>query len=124
MKNIISEFHYWDYGIYARTALDSRPEIDSNELRRIGETFNVKVEVRKASLGYLTLMKIGWRFPRYNKIIIRVIGDLKEDVRACLEKILLLYGRPDEVPLTFFSERRAGRIIIQDLLKEFKGGKK
>jgi len=45
-------------------------------------------------------------------------------VKICVGRIFLLYGRPDEVPSALFGEKRSGKKIIDDLLKEFREGKK
>ena len=123
MVEIIAEFHYWDYGEYSQEAMDSRPEINIEELERIGRKFNVEVKASRTSASYFAPMRFGLQLPRYGKIIIQVVGQSVEDVKACVGRIFLLYGRPDDVPSAFFGEKRAGRMIIEELLREFRGGK-
>ncbi|MFH0749158.1 MAG: hypothetical protein V1915_04500 [Candidatus Bathyarchaeota archaeon] len=124
MNKIVAEFHYWDYEGYARTAMESRPEINLDELKNIGQEFNVKIEIKKDSPSYFTLTRIGWQSPHYSRFVIQVIGEYDKDVKVCVGKIFLRYGKPDTVPMAFFGERRAGRIIIEDLVSEIKRRKK
>lgn len=124
MTEIIAEFHYWDYGEYSGEAMDSRPEVKIEELDRISREFDVDVKVRKVSASYFAPMRIGWRLPRYGKVVIQVVGERVEDVKVCVGRIFLLYGRPDEVPSAFFGEKRVGRTIIEELLRELGGGKR
>lgn len=124
MTEIMAEFHYWDYGEYSRTAMDSRPEIRVEELERIAREFNVRVEVKKVSAVYFAPARIGWRAPNYGKVVVQVVGERVDDVKACVGRVFLLYGRPDEVPSAFFGRKRAGRMVIEDLLREFEGRKR
>ena len=120
----MAEFHYWDYGEYSQTAMVSRPEIRVDELERIAREFNVKVSAAKVSATYFSLVRIGWRVPRYDRIVVQVVGERVDDVKKCIGRIFLLYGRPDEVPCALFGEKRAGRMIIDELLREFREGKR
>lgn len=124
LAEIIAEFHYWDYGEYSPTAMDSRPDIRIEELERIAREFNVKVEVKKAEATYFSPWRISWRLPSYGKIVVQVAGERMDAVKACVGRIFLLYGRPDEVPSALFGGKRAGRKIIDDLLREFNEGKR
>ena len=119
MPAIIAEFHYWDYGVYSQTAMESRPEIRVEELEKIAREFGVGVEVKKASASYFASWRIGWSFPSYGKIIVRVVGERVDTVRICVGRIFLLYGRPDEIPPALYGEKRIGKKIIDDLLREF-----
>lgn len=124
MAEIIAEFHYWDYGEYSAKAMNSRSEVKTEELEKIGREFNVDIKVMRTSSSYFASMKIGWHLPRYNKVIIQVVGECKEDVKSCVGRILLRYGRPDEIPSVLFGGKREGRMIIEELLKEVWGGKR
>ncbi len=124
MTNIIAEFHYWDYGKYSGEAMDSRPEVKKEELDRICLEFNVDIKVKKVSASYFSLTRIGFRLPKYDKVIIQVIGEIVEDVEACVCRIFLRYGKPDEVPSHLFGGKRVGRVIIEELLRELWGGKR
>ena len=104
--------------------MESRPEIKIKELEQMGQQFNVDVKVRKVSAQYFAPVRIGWRPSSYRKIIIQVVGERLEDVRACVGRIFLLYGKPDEVPSAFFGGKRTGRTLIEELLIELRGGKR
>ena len=124
MAEIIAEFHYWDYGEYSRTAMEPRPKIKTEELEKIAREFNVKVEANKVDSTYFTLGRISWRPPSYNMVIIQVSGELPDDVKTCVGRIFLTYGRPDEVPSAPFGSKKAGKKIIEELLKEFNEGRR
>lgn len=122
MAEIIAEFHYWDYGEYSRTAMVSRPEIKTEDLEKIAQEFNVNVSVKRGSAVYITPMS--WRSPSYCKILIQVTGRNSEDVRVCVGRIFLRYGKPDEIPIVLFGAKKEGKRIIDDLLKEYERGKR
>jgi len=124
LHDILAEFHYWDYGEYSQTAMDYRPEIRMEELEKIAREFGVRVEVKKVSASYFALGRIDWSLPSYGKIVVKVVGESVDAVRVCIGRIFILYGRPDEVPSTLFGEKRAGKKIIDDLLREFNEGKR
>ena len=117
--HIIAEFHYWDYGEYSRDAMEPRPEIKAEDLEKIAQEFNVNVSVKKVSTAYITPMI--WRNSSYCKIVIQVIGKNSEDVKVCVGRIFLRYGKPDEIPTALFGEKKEGKRIIEDLLKEYEG---
>lgn len=123
MSEIIVEFHYWNYGEYSKTAMDSKTEIKVDELESLAQEFNVKVEVKKVAAVYFTLVRIGWRLPHYDKIVVKVVGERAEDIKAYVGRVFLLYGRPDEIPRAIFGGRKTGRIIIEELLMGIKGEK-
>ena len=104
--------------------MDTRPEVKADELERVCQQFNSNVSVRKVSAQYFAPMQIGWRPPSYSKIVVQVVGQHVEDIRACICRIFLLYGKPDEVPSAFFGGKRVGRTIIEELTRELRGGKR
>ena len=118
-KVIIAEFHYWDYGEFSRTAMKPSPEIKTEELEKIAREFNVKVEAKKVIAAYSTPGRIGYRLPRYRRVDIQVSGERPDDVKTCVGRIFLLYGRPDEVPAALSGGKKAGKKIIEELLREF-----
>lgn len=124
MDDIVAEFHYWDYSEYSETAMESRPTIDLDELKSICTQFNVSVEATRTSGAYSQPMRIGWRLPQYRLVIVRVIGKSTDEVKTCVARILLRYGAPDNVPSAFFGGKRVGRIIVEQLIKELRGGKR
>jgi DNA-directed RNA polymerase subunit M/transcription elongation factor TFIIS len=116
-KVIIAEFHYWDYGEFSRTAMKPRPEIKTEELEKIAREFNVKVEAKKTAASYFAPGRIGYRLPRYRKVEIQVSGEQPDDIKTCVSRIFLLYGRPDEVPSALSGGKKAGKKIIDELLR-------
>lgn len=124
VKVIIAEFHYWDYGEFSRTAMETRPEIKTEELEKIAREFNIKVEAKKVTAAYSTPGRIGYRLPNYSRVDIQVSGERPDAVKTCVGRIFLLYGRPDEVPAALLGGKKAGRKIIDELLREFNEGKR
>jgi len=124
MPDIIAEFHYWDYGEYSKDAMKPRPEIKTEDLEKIAKEFNVKISVKRGSAAYFTSMRIGYRKTFYGKIVIQVTGKHLEDVNKCVGRIFLRYGKPDEIPPAFFGEKKKGKRIIEDLLKEYEERKR
>jgi hypothetical protein len=120
--HIIAEFHYWDYGEYSRNAMEPSPEIKAEDLEKIAKEFNVNVSVKRGLTAYITPMS--WRPSSYGKIVIQVTGKNSEDVKVCVGRIFLRYGKPDEIPTALFGEKKEGKRIIEDLLKEYEGGKR
>jgi len=116
---IISEFRYWDHGEYSKTAMEPSLEIKTEELDKIARQFNVKVEAKKVIASYFTLGRIGWSRPSYRRVDIQVSGERPDDVKTCISSIFLLYGRPDEVPAALLGSKKAGKKIIDKLLREF-----
>lgn len=100
----------------------SRPEIRTEDLERIAQEFNVNISVKSGSTAYFTPMS--WHPSSYGKIVIQVSGKNSEDVKVCVGKIFLRYGKPDEIPTALFGEKKKGKKIIEDLLKEYEGGKR
>jgi hypothetical protein len=127
VKVITAEFHYWDYGEFSRTAMKPRPEIKIEELEKIAQEFNVKVEAKKVTASYYRVFIYrlpGRRFPSYRRVEIQVSGERPEAVKACVGRIFLLYGRPDKVPAALSDGKEAGKKIIDELLREFSEGKR
>jgi len=124
VKMIIAEFHYWNYDEYSRTAMKPRPEIKTEELEKIAREFKVKVEVKKVTATYSTPGRIGYRLPSYRRVDIQVSGERPDDVKTCVGRIFLLYGRPDEVPAALLGGKKAGKKIIDELLREFSESKR
>lgn len=118
MAVIVVEFHYWDYGEFAKTAMEPRSEIKNDELERIARRFSVKVEARKVVASYLRSMR-GMRLPSYRRVDILVSGERTSDVKGCVGEIFKLYGKPDEVPRALFGSKKAGKKIIDEVLRDF-----
>jgi hypothetical protein len=118
MTPIIAEFSYWSYGAFSKTAMVPRPEVNASDVERIARRYAVKAEVHQAASHFFMLGRIT---SRYRKIVVRIIGDQVGEVRGCVREIILLYGRPDEVPFAFNPSRRAGRAIVESLLREYPG---
>ena len=118
MAPIIAEFSYWSYGEFSKSAMVSRPEVNALDVERISRRYAVKAEVSQTS-SHLFMM--GRTPGRYRKMIVRVIGDHANEVRGCVREIILLYGRPDEVPFAFSASKRAGKAIVEALLREYPG---
>ena len=123
-KVIIAEFHYWDYGEFSRTAMKPRPEIKTEELEKIAQESNVKVEAKKATASYFTPGRIGMRIPSYNRVEIQVSGEQPDAIKSCVGRIFMLYGQPDGVPTALSGGKKAGKKIIDELLRESNEGKR
>jgi DNA-directed RNA polymerase subunit M/transcription elongation factor TFIIS len=123
-KLIIAEFHYWDYAEFSKTAMKPRPEIKTEELEKIAREFNVKVEAKKAAASYFTPSRIGMRIPSYNRIEIQVSGEQPDAIKSCVGRIFMLYGQPDGVSTALSGGKKAGKKIIDELLREFNEGKR
>jgi hypothetical protein len=115
---IVTEFHYWDYGEFAKTAMKPRPEIKTDELERIARRFNVKVEAKKVVASYLGFMR-GMRLPSYRRVDILVSGEQAAGVKGCVGEIFKLYGKPDEVPGALFGSKKTGKKIVDEVLRDF-----
>jgi len=118
MAPIIAEFSYWSYGEFARSAMVPRPEVNASDVEKIARRYAVKVDVHQAASHFFMLGRVT---SRYRKIVVRVIGDQAGEIRGCVREIILLYGRPDEVPLAFSASKRAGKAIVESLLREYPG---
>lgn len=118
MAVIVTEFHYWDYGEFAKTAMKPRPEIKNDELERIARRFNVKVEAKKVVASYSGFTR-GMRLPSYRRVDILVSGEQTNGVKGCIGEIFRLYGKPDEVPRALFGSKKAGKKIIDEVLRDF-----
>jgi hypothetical protein len=114
---IVAEFHYWDYGEFSKTSMMPRPEIKSDELERIARGFNVKVEARKRVASYAGFMG-GMRLPSYRRVDVFVSGERASDVKGYVGEIFKLYGKPDEVPRALFGGKRAGKKIVDAVLRD------
>lgn len=120
----MAEFHYWDFGEFNRTAMDSRPEIRMENLKEIANQFGVDIKVEKISASFFHVMRFGSSIPHYGKVIVRVTGRNVDNIKTCIGRIFIRYGRPDEVPTAFFGSKRLGKAIIDDLINEYLGGKR
>jgi hypothetical protein len=118
MAPIIAEFSYWSYGAFARSAMVPRPEVNASDVEKIARRYAVKVEVRPSSSLFFTM---GRAPGRYRKMVLKVEGDGINEIRGFIREIILTYGRPDEVPLAFSTSRRAGKAIVESLLREYPG---
>ena len=118
MAPIIAEFSYWSYGEFSRNAMVRRPEVNVSDVEKIARRYAVKVDVHQAASHFFML---GRTPGRYRKMVVRVMGDQVGEVRSCVREIILLYGRPDEVPFAFGTGRRAGKAIVESLLREYPG---
>jgi len=96
-----------------------RPEVEASDIEKIARRYAVKVDVHQAS----TFFFMSWTgiLGRYRKKVVKVMGDNVNDVRSCVRDIILMYGRPDEVPFALSSGKRAGKAIVDSLLREYPG---
>jgi hypothetical protein len=127
VKVIIAEFHYWDYGEFSITAMKPRPEIKTEELEKIAQEFNVKFDAKKVAAYYFRLRVIFSPYKlrgSHSRVEIQVSGERPDDVKTCVGRIFLLYGRPDKVPAALSGSKKAGKKIIDELLREFNEGKR
>jgi hypothetical protein len=113
---IISEMSYWFYNSFSKTAMVQRPEIKDFEIEAISRKYAVEVHTKRSLSTFLLVGRMPVRYP---KVKITVKGDNPVEVRACLRELILLFGRPDEVPLAIVPKKRAGRAILDDLLKQY-----
>jgi hypothetical protein len=116
---IVAEFHYWDYGEFSKTAMEPRPEIKNDELERIARLFNVKVEAKKVEVPYRSFSRSPMRLPIYRRVDISVSGEQAYDVKSCVDQIFKLYGKPDEAPTALFGSKKAGKKIVDEVLRGF-----
>ena len=115
---IVAEFRYWDYGEFSKTAMMPHPEIDNAELERMARRFNVKVEANKVAGSYRGFGR-SIRLPSYRRVDISVSGEQSRDVKGCVNEIIRLYGKPDEVPGALFGSKKKGRKIVDEALRDF-----
>lgn len=118
MATVIAEFSYWSYGEFSKSAMISRPEVNNTDIEKLARRYAVKVYVLESSSFFLSALRMPGK---YRKMIIRIIGENSQEVRSCVRDIILSYGKPDEVPFALNSNRRAGRAIIESLLREYPG---
>jgi hypothetical protein len=97
--------------------MEPSPEIKNDELERIARRFNVKVEAKKVVASYLRYMR-GMRLPSYRRVDILVSGEQTDGVKGCVGEIFKLYGKPDEVPGALFGSKKAGKKIIDEVLRD------
>jgi hypothetical protein len=99
--------------------VEPRPEIKNDELERIARLFNVKVEAKKVEKPYRRFL-LGMRLPIfYRRVDILVSGEQAYDVKCCVDQIFKLYGNPDEVPIALFGSKKAGKKIVDEVLRDF-----
>ncbi|MEM2093884.1 MAG: hypothetical protein QXI32_01140 [Candidatus Bathyarchaeia archaeon] len=113
---IVVEFSYWLYGRYFRNAMVRRPEVNNLDIEEISKKYAVKAQIRYTKSTYYS---IGRPPRRYRKAIITVYSEYPDEIRGFLREIVLLYGHPDEIPLAFTMNKRAGRAILKAMLKEY-----
>lgn len=118
LGEIIAEFSYWFYGQFSKTAMVRRPEVNDFDLQRIARRYAVSLQTRQTSSAFFSLGRLPSRYP---KVTVIVASENPSEIRACLREIILLYGRPDEIPLALTSKRRSGRIILETMLREYPG---
>jgi len=119
LDHIVAEFSYWSYGQFSKTAMMRRPEVSDYDVQKIAKRYAVKVQTRHSSSAYVSLGRL---LPsRYPKVTITIMGDNPSEVRGFIREIILLYGRPDEIPLAFRTKKRAGRAIVEAMLREYPG---
>ena len=118
MPPVTAEFSYWSYGEFSKTAMAPRPEVDAEDIQRIAIRHAVNVEVHPASSTFFTPGTMG---AQYRKMALKVTGDSADEVRGFVREVILTYGRPDEVPFGLSPGKRAGKAIVESLLKEYPG---
>jgi hypothetical protein len=118
MAPIVAEFSYWYYGEFSRSAMIPRPEIRIQDIEMLASRYVVKVDVHEAPSLFLSAGRGG----RYRKIVLKIMGDSADEIRSCARDIILRYGRPDEIPFAFSSDKRAGRAILESLLQDYPRG--
>jgi hypothetical protein len=64
------------------------------------------------------------RVPRYSRVEIQVSGEQTDAIKSCVGRIFMLYGRPDGAPTALSGGKKAGKKIIDELLREFSEGKR
>ena len=95
-----------------------RPEVNDFDLQRIAKRYAVKVQTRQTSSAFFSLGRLPSRYP---KVTVTVVSENPDEIRGCVREIILLYGRPDEIPLALTPKRRAGRAILETMLREYPG---
>jgi len=118
LDDIIAEFNYWSYGQFSKTAMVHRPEINDFDIQKIAKRYAVTVQTRHTSSAFFSLGRLPSRYP---EVIIIVASENPDEIRGCVREIILLYGRPDEIPLALNPKRRAGRAIVEAMLREYPG---
>jgi hypothetical protein len=118
LEHIVAEFSYWLYGQFSKTAMVRRPEVSDFDVQKIAEKYAVKVQTRRTSSSYFSPGRLPSRYP---KVTITVLGENPNEVRGFTREIILLYGRPDEIPLALSPKKRAGRAIVEAMLREYPG---
>ncbi len=114
---VIAEVHYWNFGEFNETAMDRRSEVDEEELKRIARKHDVTLSCRRKSARFWMPSRLG-SVPRYEERVVEVAAHDEDSVRDCLREIFKMYGRPDEIPSPIFGEKRLGRRIVGEALKE------
>ena len=104
--------------------MEARPAIRRGELEGLVHPFDVTVSIQRTSSSFFSLGRFSRTLPRYDKVVVRVVGTEVKDVRTCVGRIFLRYGRPDEVPPAWFGGKKAGKRVIDGLLHEFEEGKR
>ena len=118
MGEIIVEFSYWFYDQFSKTAMVRRPEVNDFDLQKIARRYAVNVQTRQTSSAFFSLGRLPSRYP---KVTVTVASENPGEIRGCTREIILLYGRPDEIPLALTPKRRAGRAILETMLREYPG---
>jgi hypothetical protein len=115
MVRILAEFSYWQYGAFSRTAMVPRPEVRVEDVEAVARRYAVKVQAQDVSPLFMLVRP----FSRYKKITIKVMGDSPSEIRGCVRDLILIYGRPDEIPIALTPSKRAGRAIIESILRDY-----
>ena len=79
------------------------------------------LRLNPSASGVSALGRIGWSHSSYRRVDIQVSGERPYGVKTCISRIFLLYGRPDEVPAAHLGSKKAGKKIVDELLKESSG---
>ena len=116
LGEIVAEFSYWFYGQFSKTAMVRRPEVNDFDLQRIARRYAVSLQTRQTSSAFFSLGRLPSRYP---KVTVTVASENPGEIRGCMREIILLYGRPDEIPLALAPKRRTGRAILEAMLREY-----
>jgi hypothetical protein len=116
LDRIVAELGYWSYGQYSKTAMVRRPEVNDFDVQEIAKRYAVIVQTRFTTSTYFSLGRLPSRYP---KVMITVKGDNPNEIRGFVREIILLYGRPDEIPLAFSPKKRSGRAIVEAMLRGY-----
>ncbi len=96
-----------------------RPVVNESDVQKIARRYAVNAQTKLVSSTFFSLGRLPSRYP---KITVTVIGENPAEIRGCIREIVLLYGRPDEIPFAVAPKKRIGRAILEAMLREYPGG--